>query len=90
MKQNSTFSLMMLAAFAGWTVAIPLTEFPGHIWRSWPRHGPGRGRFSQVDAERMRWLAAGEMMAVIAVPVGAFAVGSIRIAPLDESSLLPG
>ena len=43
-----------------------------------------------VDAGRLRWLAAGETMAVIAVPLGVFAVGSLAVAPLDESSLLAG
>jgi hypothetical protein len=42
-----------------------------------------------VDAGRLRWLAAGETLAVIAVPVGIFAVGSIR-SPLHEFSLLAG
>jgi hypothetical protein len=90
MKQNSTISLLMLAACVGWTMAVP---FPGvsRPYLAIVSAGTilvGAG-FRMIDASRVRWLAAGETMAVIAVPVVAFAVGSIA-ASIDEASLLAG
>jgi len=82
---------MLLAAFAGWTVALPFDgvsrPYLAIVCSGTVLVGAG---FRMVDAGRLRWLAAGETMAVIAVPVGAFAVGSLAVAPLDESSLLTG
>ena len=90
MKQNSTVSLLVLAACVGWTLAVP---FPGVsrpylaiVCAGTILVGAG---FRMVDASRVRWLAAGETLAVIAVPVAAFALGSVA-GSVDESSLLAG
>jgi hypothetical protein len=90
MMQNWTVSLLALAACAGWTVAVPFdgvsSPYLATVGAATVLVGAG---FRMVDAGRLRWLAAGETLAVIAVPVGTFAVGSIG-GPLDESSLLAG
>jgi Domain of unknown function (DUF4129) len=90
MRQNWTVSLLLLAACAGWTVAVPFdgvsSPYLATVGAATVLVGAG---FRMVDAGRLRWLAAGETLAVIAVPVGIFAVGSIG-SPLDESSLLAG
>lgn len=91
MKQNWTVSLMLLGACAGWTIAVPFDgvsqPYLAIVCAGTVLVGAG---FRIVDAGRLRWLAAGETMAVIAVPVGAFAVGSLLVAPLDQSSLIAG
>lgn len=90
MKQNSTLPLLLLAACAGWTVAVPFdrvsTPYLAAVGAATVVVEAG---FRMVDASRLRWLAAGETVAVVAVPVGTFAVGSIG-GRLDGSSLLAG
>jgi hypothetical protein len=90
MRQNWVVSLLLLAACAGWTVAVPFDEvsspYLAAVGAATVLVGAG---FRLVDAGRLRWLAAGETLAVIAVPVGVFAVGSIG-SPLHEFSLLAG
>ena len=90
MKQNWTVSLLLLAACAGWTMAVPFdrvsSPYLGSVGAATVLVVAG---FRMVDASRLRWLAAGETLAVIAVPVGVFAVGSIT-GSLDEFSFLAG
>ncbi|HUP17434.1 MAG TPA: DUF4129 domain-containing protein [Acidimicrobiia bacterium] len=90
MKQNWTVSLLLLAACAGWTMAVPFgkvsSPYLGSVGAATVLVAAG---FRMVDAGRLRWLAAGETLAVIAVPVGIFAVGWIG-GSLDEPSLLAG
>ena len=90
MRQNWLVSLLLLAACAAWTGAVP---FDGVSSPYLATVGGATvlvvAGFRMVDAGRLRWLAAGETLAVVAVPVGIFAVGSIG-GPLDESSLLAG
>ena len=90
MRQNPTLSLLVLAARSGWTVAVP---FDG-VSRPYLAAVAAatvvvEAGFRMVDASRLRWLAAGETLAVTLVPVGIFAVGSIG-GRLDGSSLLAG
>jgi hypothetical protein len=90
MKQNWTVSLLVLAACAGWTLAVPFAgvsrPYLAIVCAGTVLVGAG---FRLVDASRLRWLAAGETLAVIAVPIGVFAVGSVA-GSVDESSLLAG
>jgi len=90
MRQKWTVSLMLLAACFGWTVAVSFdgvsSPYLATVSAATVMVGAG---FRMVDASRLRWLAAGEAVAVLAVPVGIFAVGSIG-GLLDESSLLAG
>lgn len=90
MKQNWTVSLLLLAGCAGWTMAVPFervsSPYLASVAAATVLVGAG---FRMVDAGRLRWLAAGEAVAVIAVPLGVFAVGSIA-GPIDEFSLLAG
>ncbi len=88
--QNWAVSLLLLAGCAGWTVAVPFervsSPYLGSVGAATVLVAAG---FRMVDAGRLRWLAAGETLAVIAVPVGFFAVGSMA-GRLDEVSLLAG
>ena len=90
MRQTWTVSLLLLAACAGWSVAVAFdgvsSPYLATVGAATVLIGAG---FRMVDAGRLRWLAAGETLAVIAVPIGIFAVGSIG-GSLDESSLLAG
>jgi hypothetical protein len=89
-KQNWTVSLMLLAACIGWTAAVPFdgvsSPYLATVCAGTLLVCAG---FRLVDAGRLKWLAAGETLAVIAVPVAIFVVGSIA-GPLDESSLVAG
>jgi hypothetical protein len=90
MRQTWVVSLLLLAACAGWTVALPFdgvsSPYLATVGGATVLVGAG---FRVVDAGRLRWLAAGETLAVIAVPVVIFGIGSIS-GPLHESSLLAG
>lgn len=90
MKQNWTISLLLLGACAGWSMAVPFDgvsrPYLASVGAGTVLVGAG---FRLVDAARLRWLAAGETLAVVAIPVGFYAIGSIAGA-LDESSLLAG
>ena len=90
MKQNSTLPLLLLAACAGWTVAVPFDGVSSpYVAAVAAATVVVEAGFRMVDASRLRWLAAGETLAVTLVPVGIFAVGSIG-GRLDGSSLLAG
>lgn len=90
MKQNSTLSLLVLAACAGWTVAVPFDGVSSpYLAAVAAATVVVEAGFRMVDASRLRWLAAGETLAVTVIPVAIFAVGSIG-GRLDGSSLLAG
>lgn len=90
MKVKNTFSMLVLAACAGWTLAVAFEEvsrpYLATVCAGTILVGAG---FRMVDASRLRWLAAGETLAVIAVPLGVYAIGSVT-GPLAASSLLAG
>ena len=90
MRPNWTLSLLVLAACAGWTLAVAFEDvsrpYLASVGAGTVLVGTG---FRKVDASRVKWLAGGEGIAVFAVPVGFFAAWSMAGA-LDESSLLAG